>query len=285
MKYLFVILALIVVGPAAAQWGDCIICPLMDPLRFARPNPPIRNITRVVAPLVNIETPALTRNSRASYCLRNENLVDTIVFHHSGGPSTSSVTDINSGHVEHVSGRDPWLMTGYHYSINSRYGDGSPQDRAVTARVSAARPFNITGAHVGTDIFASVSPQTATLLRQNSSIRCGVRGTTFTTPDDRFNAAGQAKGNYTTVGVVIIGNYSQRSSSNDDGYAPGRPRYPSASTIDLAGRLACELQRRHPRITKIRAHSSFHSTECPGTIAQRLQEIKNSARRFGCTFQ
>ena len=279
MKTRVLILITLLLCPLGAMSEDCFLCPVMNIAKSIFPNPPTADIRRVVAPLVTIQTPALARNPSAEYCVRNESLVDTIVFHHSGGPAGQTVEALNSGHVERQSGGNAWLMMGYHYAISAPY----PGVRG-SGTVSQGRPFNISGAHVGTGIYANTSTATANLLRQNANIRCGRRGGRFVTPSDRFNASGQAKGNYTTVGVVLIGNYSVRTASNPDGYPPGQVRYPSEAAIDTAGRLACELQRRHPRITRITWHSSYHSTDCPGTVRNRIQEIKNSAARFGCRF-
>lgn len=264
-------------GPLEAD--DCFFCGITELPSRLFPRPAIRDIQKVVTPLIDIQTPAVRRNPAAKFCRRNESVVDTIVFHHSASTNTQTVHDINQAHINRYSPGDPWLMIGYHYVISAPY----PGARG-TASVTQGRPFNIAGAHVGSDRYMSASSATANLLRLNDGVQCGVQGQRFTIPDDRFNSRGQVKGNYTTIGVVFSGNYSPRSSSNPDGYRGRQVRYLSPAGIESAGRLACELQRRHPRLTKISWHSALQQTDCPGSIRQRIQNIKQVAARFGCTF-
>lgn len=278
MKTLGLIFLLAITMPWAWAEEDCFFCGILNLPSRIFPRPAVRDIQRVVEPLVDIQTPPLRRNSAAEYCRRDEDLVDTVVFHHSGGPSTQTITTINDGHVNRESNGRPWLMIGYHYAINSPYS-GS---RGSTT-VSQGRPFNISGAHLGSDSYSNLSTSTRRLLTQDSNLECGVQGRRFSTPDDRFRN-GKGKANYTTVGVVVIGNYAQVAPDNPGGYRRGRPRYPSSSALETAGRLACEIQRRHPRVTNISWHNAYKSTDCPGTIRQRIQQIKDVARRFGCTF-
>lgn len=269
---------ILIVMPSASADDDCFFCGILNLPSRIFPRPEVSDIQKVVEPLVTIQTPSLRRNTAAEYCRRNEDLVDTVVFHHSGGPSSQTISDINDGHVNRESNGDPWLMIGYHYAINAPY-----QGSRGSTSVSQGRPFNIAGAHLGSTSYSSLSTTGRNLLNQNNNIQCGVQGRRFTTPTDRFQN-GKGKSNYTTVGVVIIGNYAQVAPHNPGGYRRGSPRYPSASALDTAGRLACEIQRRHPRVTKISWHSAYKSTDCPGTVKERIQQIKNVARRFGCTF-
>lgn len=276
MNTIVLILALVSL-PAFGQ--DCVHCAALDTFARLLPSPLAAPLRKLMEPLIPIEQPVLRTNPAAKQCYRNESMVDTIVFHHSSSSPAQSIQTINEGHLNRYSPGDPWHMIGYHYTINAPYAGTSG-----AIKVSQGRPFNLSGAHVGSDSYASMSTSTRDLLAKNNSVVCGSPGRPYAVPDDRFNAQGQGKGNYTTVGVVIIGNYAQRSASNISGYPVGKPRYPSDATIEAAGKLACELQRRHPRITKMSWHNAWKQTACPGTVKARIEQIKVVARRFGCTF-
>ena len=231
-------------------------------------------------PLIEIRTPTLPRDAGATYCRRNTDVVDTIVFHHTQTRSGATVQDINEMQLDRGTADDPWLMIGYHYTINSPYAGAT----VPAPSVNQGRPFDISGSHAGSDVFKPASAETKRLMGLDGAMRCGTATGVLTEADDKFNDAGNVKANYNTVAIAVIGNYAKRTSENTGGYPANRPRYPSVATIEIAGKLACELQRKYPRLKEIKWHNYYKSTDCPGLVKDRIPQIKAVAARFGCTF-
>lgn len=276
MKKVLLLLMMATAIPVSAK--DCVQCvtapswlTIFNP--FSLPNVPEPE------PLIEIRTPTLSRDAGASYCRRNEEVVDTIVFHHTQTSSTSTVQNINTMHLDRGSAADPWLMIGYHYTINSPYSGGT----IPTPVVNQGRPFNLAGSHAGTNAYRAADAETRRLMEEDGAIRCGTATGPLAEADDKFRN-GLVKANYNTVAIAVIGNYAKRTSENPSGWRPNNPRYPSAGTIEMAGKLACELQRKHPRLKTIKWHSFYNSTDCPGLLKDRIPQIKAVAARFGCTF-
>lgn len=230
-------------------------------------------------PLLTINTPSLSRDARAKVCTRNDNVVDTVVFHHSDTPVSATVYDLNDAHLNRSSAGDPWYMLAYHYVINTSY---SGQNNVAT-QVSQGRPFNITGAHAGHLVYHAASAETVTALRQPNAVVCHVGNAPMRPASDIFRN-GQALANYNTVGVVVVGNYARYSADNPQGYPRNQPRYMSSAGVEAAGRLICQLQRQHPRIRNVSWHRAYKPTACPGNIISQIEAIKNVARRLGCSF-
>lgn len=232
-------------------------------------------------PLVVVQAPYYPRNADASFCRRKAEIVDTIVFHHSQTTANTTPVEINEMHLERGTASDPWLMIGYHFTINSPYVD-SPHYKTY---VSSGRPLHIAGSHAGSDVYSKVTPETKLLLSEKDSVRCGTETGVVSEADDKFNPDGFAKANYTTVAIVLIGNYFVRNQSNPGGYPIGKERYPTGRAIDTAARLACQLQRDNPRIQFIKWHSFYRATSCPAKVRERIQAIINQAEKYGCKFQ
>ena len=269
-----------VVSLKSVSAQDCSHCaPLPQWLTIFNPFS-LPNVPDPEPPLIQINKPELVRDAGATFCRRNPEVVDTIVFHHTQTSTTATVQNINEMHLDRGTSADPWLMIGYHYTINSPYNGGT----APVPSVNQGRPFEISGSHAGTDVFKPASEETKKLMALDGAMRCGPVSGPLVEADDKFNAAGNVKANYNTVAIAIIGNYAKRTSENPTGWAPNRPRYPSAATIEMAGKLACELQRQHPRLKTIKWHRYYKQTDCPGLVENRIPEIKAVAARFGCTF-
>lgn len=228
--------------------------------------------------LINIATPNYPTNSRASFCRRPAEMVDTIVIHHTATGSNATPQDINRSHLNEGTMADPWYMVAYSYLVNAAYPGASTPAIAV----SEGRPMEIVGAHAGSNIFVPMSADQQRLWR-SGQITCGTEGGEFT-ENSSLVQGGRIKANVTTIGVAVIGNYAPRSLSNPLGYGRSRPRLPSARTLDGLARLSCQLQKKHPNIKSIKWHSEYHSTECPGTIKSFVGQIKTLARGYGCTF-
>jgi len=276
MKKVLLLLMVALANPVSAK--DCEHCVNLPPWLtifnpFSLPNVP------EPLPLIEIRTPTLPRDAGASYCRRNTEVVDTIVFHHTQTSSTTTVQGINNMHLDRGSADDPWLMIGYHYTINSPYAGGT----IPAPVVNQGRPFDLAGSHAGTNAFRAANAETRRLMSQEGAMRCGPANGPLAEAEDKFRN-GLVKANYNTVAIALIGNYAKRTSENPGGYPYNRPRYPSQSTIEMAGKLACELQRKHPRLQTIKWHSYYNATDCPGLVKDRIPQIKAVAARFGCTF-
>ncbi|MFN9114026.1 MAG: hypothetical protein ACK5XN_28505, partial [Bacteroidota bacterium] len=204
----------------------------------------------------------------------------TIVFHHSETLSTATVQQINQMHLNRGTTADPWLMIAYHYVINTPYvGNTVPAQK-----VSQGRPFEIAGSHAGTGVFSGASEETKKLMAEAGAMKCGLASGPLKEAEDKFDADGQVKANYSTVAVLIVGNYAKKSSNNPGGWPVSKPRYPTTNAIEIAGKLACQIQRENPRVKYINWHNYSKPTSCPGTIKDRINQIKAVAARYGCTF-
>lgn len=230
-------------------------------------------------PLVEIVPTTLETNPKASYCKRSMKIVDTIVLHHSETPPTSTVEELNEFHLNRGTPADPWYMIAYHYVIHTPYkGQKKPE-----AKIFQGRPIDLVGAHAGSDAFDPVDETRKKFLTENATT-CGKEGGDFTPNKEMIIDGKKTKINNTSIGVVIVGNYSPFSRSNPNGYSRNSPRYPTAEAIDQTARLVCQLQKKFPDITKIRWHNFYKATSCPGNIKDYVQIIRNKAGSYGCKF-
>ena len=228
---------------------------------------------------VKIEKVDYERNSQtASFCKRPEDMVDTIVLHHSETPSTDSPERINDLHLNRGTPADPWYMIAYSYVVNSPYA-GSLTPRA---RVTEGRPLDLVGAHAGSNIFVPMDEDQKKMWK-DGKITCGKEGGEFKV-DPTMEKNGTIKANVSTIGLVVIGNYSPFSKTNPNGYSKKNPRYPTLQTQDMIARTSCQLQKKYPRMKSIKWHSYYHSTSCPGTIKDYIGKIKTLAKKYGCEF-
>ena len=235
--------------------------------------------------LIDVQKVSYVRNKNASFCTRPVEMVDTIVIHHSETPSTSTPQDINEFHLNRGTAADPWYMIAYSFVINSPYeGETIPMPRA-----SEGRPFEIVGAHAGSNIFI---PMDATQkdLWDRKKILCG-KENQIPKYDPTIVKNKKIKANVTTIGIVINGNYApyfiKNQPRNLSGYIlgpNGETRNPTPDTIDIVARLSCQLQKKHPRIKTLAYHSQYHSTSCPGTFNENMDKIQQKAKEYGCDF-
>jgi hypothetical protein len=234
-------------------------------------------------PLVEILKVKLKRNNKAVRCIRNTDVVDTIVLHHSESGTKQRIQDINQYHLNQGTAADPWLMIGYHYTINSPYSNQN-----FKSSITEGRPIEIVGAHVGGGSYEQPSLETRAILEKNP-IKCGKESGIQTQAADTFRAvagiaATEAKANVTTVGIVVIGNYALYSRANPGGFSASKPRIPTKETLELTAKLSCELQRKHPRIKNIKWHNYYKDTSCPGLLKDYIGQIKAIAKGYGCEF-
>lgn len=230
-------------------------------------------------PLVEIVPTTLETNPKASYCKRSMDIVDTIVLHHSETPSTSTVEEINEFHLNRGTPEDPWYMIAYHYVVHSPYaGEKNPEKK-----IFQGRPIDLVGAHAGSDAFEPVDATKRKLLEENPT-SCGKEGGVFSPNPDMIIDGKKTKTNNTSVGIVVMGNYSPFSRSNPNGYPRNKVRNPTEDAIDQVARLSCQLQRKYPGITRIRWHNFYKATSCPGNIQKYVQTIRDKAGSYGCKF-
>lgn len=271
------LLILFSISSISAFAQDCFFC--LPNYSFTQPHVPEWPIEYTKIEKIDYE-----RNTAATYCKRPVDIVDTIVLHHSESPSTTTPEAINQMHLERSSGNDPWYMIAYSYVINSPY----PGAQAPRARVTEGRPMDIVGAHAGSNAFVPLDPEQKKMI-DDGLVTCGKDTGEFKF-DPTLMKDGKIKANVTTIGMVVIGNYSPFSSTNPNGYRPSKPRYLSAQTIDMVARMACQLQKKHPRIKNLRIHRNYHNTSCPGNIGTKgrdgkvISQIYAQTRKYGCTF-
>ncbi len=245
---------------------------------------PELNIAPILPPqplpleLIPIQHPVYPRNSRASFCKRPVDMVDTIVLHHTATSSNANAQDINRMHLNEGTSADPWYMVAYSYLVGAAYvGDSRPANAVIEGR-----PLDIVGAHAGSNVFLPMTDDQKRIW-DSGQVVCGKEGGEFSI-NNTLVQNGRIKANVTTIGVSVIGNYSLRSISNPLGYSRSRPRTPSVTTIDMIARLSCQLQKQYPNMKNIKWHSQYHSTECPGTIKNVVGQIKAKAKGYGCDF-
>lgn len=228
--------------------------------------------------LIPIEQVRYERNSKAKFCKRPIEMIDTIVLHHTESPSTTTPERINDFHLLRGTKDDPWYMIAYSYVINSPYsGENIPR-----SRVTEGRPLEIVGAHAGSNVFVSMDEEQKRIWDQNQ-ITCGTENTEFKV-DPEMVRDGKIKANVTTLGVVVIGNYAPFSRTNPGGYRPENPRNPTSLTLDLIAKLSCQLQKNYPKIKNIKWHNFYMPTTCPGTVKKYVENIKLKSRNYGCEF-
>lgn len=272
MKKLFLLPLFLI---PSAQATDCYHCSLWN---YWEEWFPVISIPEWPFEYIKVEKVDYKRNEKATYCTRPVEIIDTIVLHHSGSPSTSTSQEINNYHVNRSSGGDPWYMIGYSYVINSPY-QGM---KVPTPKVSEGRPLEIVGSHAGSDAYVPMDEEQKKMWDEKKIV-CGKSGETFAV-DPKQVKDGKIKANVTTLGVVVLGNYAPFSKWNPGGYAPGKPRYPTKQTLEMAAKLSCQLQKKYPRMTKLHWHSMYNATDCPGNLKQNVEEIKKIAKGLGCNF-
>lgn len=231
---------------------------------------------------VKIHEVTYERSEKATFCKRPEDMVDTIVLHHSETPNTDTPERINQYHLARGSKEDPWYMIAYSYVINAPYAGSS----TPAQKVSEGRPMDIVGAHAGSNAFVPMDEDQKKMWEEGK-VKCGKEGY----KDDEFKVDpnfvkdGKIKANVTTIGLVVNGNYAPFSKVNPNGYSAKNPRYPTADTQDLIARTSCQLQKRYPRIKNIKWHNMYNATTCPGNIKAYVPKIIELARKYGCEFQ
>lgn len=265
MKILFLLLLSL---PVYSQSPDCVDCP-------PGPYTTLPNVPLPTWPLELIEVKKvnLKKNLRVEFCRRPEEMLDTIVLHHSETPPNRTPATINQFHLDRG-----WYMSGYSYMVNAAY----PGTVSPALSVTEGRPIDIVGSHAGTEAFVTMTPAQQAIW-DAGKIVCGLDGGEFKVDPAQLRN-GKIKANVTTLGVVVIGNYVPYSRRNPGGYPRSKVRNPTTQTQDAIARLSCQLQKKYPNIKEIKWHNLYNSTDCPGTIQNFITQIKTMARGYGCDF-
>jgi hypothetical protein len=265
MKMLFLLLLSL---NAFSQSRDCVNCgPEIYP---QLPNVPVPTWP---LELIEIKKEDLKRNGQVEFCKRPEEMLDTIVLHHSETTSSRTPAIINQYHLDRG-----WYMSGYSYMVNAAYPGAVTPMTAVTE----GRPIDLVGSHAGTEAFVPMTPAQQEMW-DAGKIVCRIQGGELRI-DPKQVRGNTIKANVTTLGVVVIGNYVQYSRRNPSGYPRGKVRNPTVQTQDAIARLACQLQKKYPNIKEIKWHNVYNATDCPGTIQNFVTQIKTMAKGYGCDF-
>jgi len=228
---------------------------------------------------IPVEKVELRKNPRAIMCKRPPEMLDTIVIHHTESPSTQKPQSVNDYHVNRQSKGEPWYMVAYSYLVSSPYQG----ENNVRPHVTEGRPIEIVGAHAGSDAYVEMSADQRKIWAEGKII-CGKEGGTFNI-DPNIVHGSKIKANVTTLGIVVIGNYSPMSFDNPLGHAGNKKRIPSKQTLELVAKMSCQLQKKYPGIQQLKWHSLYNRTTCPGLLSEYVEEIKKIAGGLGCTFK
>lgn len=283
-----------------------IIALLISTLSWSQENCPVPDLVSIVPfaeelnakaaleeDLITVEEIDYPRSEKATYCTRPVEMVDTLVIHHSETPSTTTALDINTYHLNRGTAADPWYMMAYGFVINSPYaGNKNPEPK-----VSSGRPIDIVSASQGSNVFIPMDA-TQVELWDKQEVKCGNETLGFKYDPKLVKEVvvggkkeRRIKANVTTLGIVVNGNYApyvkptRNNVGNINGYPRNSPRYPTPDTQLMIAKLACQLQRKYPRLTKISWHSAYNATSCPGTLKSYIGNIKALAKGFQCEFQ
>ena len=292
MKYI----AVLFLFTSFSLWAtDASFCPVPD-LSNILPPDALPQLPAMEENLIEITKINYRRNTDASFCTRPLEMVDTFVIHHSETGPNDTANDMNEYHLNRTSykfnsngqflrdshGRkikDPWYMVGYSYVVNSAY----PNAAKPLPLVTEGRPPEIVGSHAGSAAFTKMDEEQKRMWDEGRIV-CGKEGGPFTI-DPKQSVNGTIKANVSSIGVVVVGNYAVKSSSNPNGYPRTNPRYPTPQTVDMLARLACQLQKdKFPRMKTIKWHNFYHPTSCPGNLKNYVGQLKILAKGYGCEF-
>ena len=235
---------------------------------------------------------------KTAVCKRDPAMADTIVIHHTAGnPERETIDTINEMHLNNQDNDGSyWYMIAYHYAVTGGYADDG------ISEVYQARPLEYAGAHAGGQT-KGIDPEIKKIVEE-STFECGSEKYGFSKTNGKrlIDSNGETNANYTSIGIVVIGNYAPqkgryikvkgnpdkvfRITGNEAGYPPDQPRYPNENILTNTAQLVCKLQKEYPRLKYIKPHLFINSaTECPGLVKERLGHIIEKAKEYGCDFQ
>ena len=232
----------------------------------------------------------------ATHCLRDTDMITTIVLHHTGTRSSLTPIEINNSHLQQsseVSGNppvsEPWYMISYNYLISETFQGATEAE----PRVFQGRPPEMKGAHAGAYSARISNAQRRSLSRR--TIQCGNNTDGFQTipalHTSQMSRGNYLSGNLDSLGIAVIGNFDDVVIRYIDGIpipsAVNRDNivsHPSDQVLEKVAKLSCDLQKRYPSITRIVPHRYFKETECPAALLLYFDRIKQRTQELGCNF-
>ncbi len=275
-------------------------CPVLRDEDFSDLNLQLKSIEDMLtkSKLLNEETPKelipinridyeQSTDPRSTYCTRPSEMLRMLVIHHTATEEEMSPTEINQMHLENrTNSGEPWKMVGYNYMVSSSFDGATPRN----PKVFQGREDTVKGAHAGG--YSAPLSSYETDFYEKLNIQCGNEEVGMKTGSalDQLDSSGGISGNLISLGIAIIGNFSPFKFELIDGvFVPINPDSepydsPSNQQIDATARLACDLQKKHKNLKTIVPHSYFKITDCPGSLIKYLNQIKDRATIYGCSF-
>ena len=251
-------------------------------------------------------------NSGSDFCVRPNELVDTVVLHHTAMDIHQDGVDLNAAHINKPGGG--WYMLGYHYVFGNvdegKRWDGFLESILTDPIIQEGRPGHLVGAHASALMDKKdISPTVWSLLQDKGKIRCYKSSSPLYLQgaprllknEEKIQQQiknGNVRANITSIGIGVRGNLAKKSDENPEGYFPGSSHVLSENmtlstdrglSYDI-GRFICHLKKsKYPHLKKIWGHNTILKTAvwsnsggtcCPGLIARYLPRIINVANHF-----
>lgn len=221
-----------------------------------------------------------SKNRKAVYCKRDPKALSSITIHHTGTKTKWTPQDINRFHLNRSTSGNPWYMIGYHYLISGK-----------NKKVYNARPLEYRGAHAGgfeKDISKAEYERIKDIKMTCAHTEKEHHQQGAKTLKNRFEKSKKLSGNITSVGIAVIGNYAKETPYTVAGVELLQEQvisYLDQDIIKKIAKLSCKLQRKYPNIKKLRPHSYYANTSCPGVIKKLMGKIASMANSYGCNFK
>jgi hypothetical protein len=221
------------------------------------------------------ENTALTPRKGKTFCHVRDDAIVGIVIHHSATSNKLSEEELNEMHLA-----TDFDMIGYHFTVSHRNN---------SIEVHEGRPRSIEGSHAGHKRRINIKDSDMLNLYQNENmLSCNHQhddtNIVFNQKMDMNGA--RALANYTTKGIVVLGNYEPFSATNITGYDPASPPVVDSSIIQAVATTVCELKRQYKNLRYIYGHRDIQDTVCPGRILYpRIADIINAAKSMGCAVE
>jgi len=254
-------------------------------------------------------------SAEATYNMRNVQMIDTVVIHHTGPGSNlkTNVEAIHNQHIDRSTDGDAWYMVGYNYLINLGGNGGSVNKPNIVV----GRDTSFRGAHAGGNtlplsikeiekLFNTYQFYNCKEVLENVEVepykvhtksiceddheqvspgdyRCGALASNIAS----LNNDGSISGNLTTIGVAVMGNFTKESTKSINGidlYDHNLTNIKDVqySLVPKLVELINALKKDYPTIKRIVPHSYFKSTECPGQVRNILTLV---AQKTGLELQ
>jgi hypothetical protein len=245
----------------------------------------------------------------ATYNMRSNSMVDTVVIHHTGTATKlkTSAEVIHRGHIDRTTDNDAWYMVGYNYLI-SLGGNGATIKKPAIIK---GRDSNFRGAHAGGNTLPLPIKEIEKLMNTYQFYNCkqilddeyssfpikqvqkknicedGVENRSSSYDYNcgalasniaALSKNGAISGNMTSIGVAIIGNFAKHSGKSFMGKKLYNSKTLNVSQVKTTlipklVKLITALKKDYPGIKRIVPHSYFNNSECPGTVRNILHEV------------